>query len=70
MTALKIAQNIARGVGIVPPSNLVNNNNQDALRLLQAINDAQGVTTDLAAAQWVLIAVQHFRGAALVGGTT
>lgn len=40
MTALKIAQNIARGVGIVPPSNLVNNNNQDALRLLQAINDA------------------------------
>lgn len=40
MTALSIAKNIARGVGIVPPSALVNNNNQDALRLLQAINDA------------------------------
>jgi hypothetical protein len=40
VTALSIAKNIARGVGIVPPSALVNNNNQDALRLLQAINDA------------------------------
>ena len=38
--------------------------------LLQAVNDAQGVTADLAATQWVLIAVQHFGGAALVGGTT
>jgi len=40
VTVLKIARNIARGVGVVAPGTLVSNNNQDALRLLQAINDA------------------------------
>lgn len=40
MTALKVAQNIAREVGLQAPSSLVGNPNQDASRLLAAINAA------------------------------
>lgn len=40
MTALSTAQNIARGIGLPVPQTLVTNQNQDARRLLQCINDA------------------------------
>ena len=40
MTVLSTAQNIARSTGLAPPSSLVGNTNQDARRLLQALNDA------------------------------
>jgi len=40
MTALTTAQSIARSIGLPEPTTLVSNPNQDARRMLQAINDA------------------------------
>ncbi len=52
MTLLTIAQNIARGTGLPVPDTIHGNNNQDARRLLQAINNAGRF---LAQKDWVLM---------------
>lgn len=40
MSLLTVAQNIVRGIGLPVPTSIHGNTNQDAVRLLQAINDA------------------------------
>jgi len=40
VTALTAAKNIARGIGLPIPQTLVSNQNQDARRILQCLNDA------------------------------
>lgn len=56
MSLLSICTDIARGVGLLPPSTVIGNNNQDARRMLNAVQMTGKV---LARKNWAMLVKEH-----------